>query len=298
MAFRSAFVTLIACLMMGSVPARATAGEEPVWKYDVIVTDPGTRSEARTGVLTYGDVTILPYFTELVTPIGCFVYSARIFRWGDAGWVEQEHNALDPVDLDEAITAEELDRGWYSCEAGTSKPGTPEHWFWTPTFNLRVDPAKLDAFVADHFSRAHWSYVLKQGSAGAVVGSLTYRDTPIPHSVEKILTPIGEFYVPGMQDGAAGRPVCWMLFSNKVLDKVPAGSNPINEATIARGLFDESVELLDVALPEHWVYLPDKRWWIDPTKIGEHFKDPTPIRPAIQVDSKLISKDEEPPQDR
>jgi hypothetical protein len=33
--------------------------------------------------------------------------------------------------------------------------------------------------------------------------------------------------------------------------------------------------MLDVAIPERWVYLPEKRWWIDPAKIAEHFKPET-----------------------
>jgi len=284
---RFTFATLIACLLAGLVSTLAWSEEQPAWKHDVIVSNPGTRSEGHTGVLTYGDHAILPYFSQLDTPVGRFLYINRRFRWGDAGWVKQEGDVPAPDKLDEAIAPEELERGWYTCEAGKTKPGTPEHWFWTPTFNTWIDPAKIDAYVQDHFGKADWLYVVKQGEGGGVTSSLTYKGTAIPQSVHKILTPIGDFYVPEGQMGPTG----WMIFSGEVLDEWPAGENELDDETIGKGLFDESVEMTGVAIPEHWVYLPDKKWWIDPAKIGEHFKDTPMIRPVIHG-GRTISKEE------
>ena len=84
---RLTFAAALACLMTVGlvVAARAQDDEAPAWKFDVIVTASGTRSEGRTGVLTYGDQTILPYFTEVVTPIGHFTYELLRTRSGDAG---------------------------------------------------------------------------------------------------------------------------------------------------------------------------------------------------------------------
>jgi hypothetical protein len=274
---RHTFAAVLAALMIAGfvVAARAEDDEAPAWKHDVIVTAPGSKSEGRTGILTYGDQTVLPYFTEVVTPIGHFTYKLRTTRWGDAGWIQHEGDMSHLEKLDEAVTEDELTRGWYSCKFGAMKADTPPSWFWEPSFKTWIDPAKLDAFIKDRFNKADWSYTIKQNDAGVITTTLAYKDTPIPESVGAILTPIGDFYAPL----SAQMQTAWLVHSGERLDTVPTGTNDLDEQTIAKGVFDEDPELTDVAIPEHWVYLPDKRWWIDPAKIGEHFKATGGIAP-------------------
>jgi hypothetical protein len=175
------------------------------WRHYVLTVQPGTRSEGKAGVLAYGGTEVMPYFLEVVTPLGGYVYEFRPHLWSEGGWVK--HAAAKPAKLDEAVTNDELQRGWYTCEGPSVKAGTPSEWFWIPSLNTWVDPAKLADFVGLHYSHdGGWTYeiVMTNKTDWRLEGQLTRKGEQVPAADEPVETPFGTYRWLGGGGGESG----------------------------------------------------------------------------------------------
>lgn len=118
------------------------------WSVQIVVNNPGTRSEGRTFSLYYKTM-LIPYMFETIYAGGQgFKFKHKIHLWDNAGYV--------PVDdvkrelAQNSITATELSQGWYYSSSW--KQNTPPHWCLISRDNVSavIDPLKINDFLLQY----------------------------------------------------------------------------------------------------------------------------------------------------
>jgi hypothetical protein len=94
-----AVLASLVTLWLAAAPAQPMAGAAPHLVYDIIVTQPGTRSQGWHGLL-YGDDTALDAQSEtalavpagwrVITPLGTFVSVACLHAWSACGMIRED----------------------------------------------------------------------------------------------------------------------------------------------------------------------------------------------------------------
>ena len=153
-------VSISGCSSLGKAEADTPAGPEAQsvsenvlelpdgWKYETEITHEGSRSEGSVGRLFYRYNEIPAVYNRIVIDDVSFGYIPMVNQWDNRGYVEAEIPAAQP-EYSDAITQEELKRGWYLADYSAKKTGTPKVWVWADSGRLSmwISPSLLNDFA-------------------------------------------------------------------------------------------------------------------------------------------------------
>lgn len=267
------------CLLAAVAALVALFGKSCGWDHSVSTVFEGTKSEGKVATLSFAGKDLLPYFPEVVTPIGDYKYKFRGAPWWPrpvaGGWMRQSTPRPKPAKLKERVSSQELQQGWYTCDEGHKKSRTPSHWFWVPSLGAWIAPSRVNDFVQKQYHRNGWAYEIQVRDEGnwQLRGYLTYEGDEITLSVTHIATPIGTYRWAQSSACESG----WLVEDPRGFDKYPSEGEPLDEETVAAGWYEGTMDHPGRIIPNGWVFLPDDGLWIDPRKTErylEHIKTP------------------------
>jgi hypothetical protein len=106
--------------------------------HEIRVTQPGSRSEGRQGVLTFQGRAITGLPGRIRTPIGTFFHIESDQLWNPQGWFPTEDLAITTGT--QPFTPADRTDGSYR---GPWRPGTPGEWCYLPHLDSWIDPRRL-----------------------------------------------------------------------------------------------------------------------------------------------------------
>ena len=147
----------------GDGPARGNSYAAPVdkavdarsgWAFEVIIHNPGSRSEYTISVLEYEGKAISESVQHAITPIGEFVYvRGPEDNWKPAespGWqrsMKQPELYSDQAKVMEIeCSPADRERGWFLGGFDARRGQTPDDWFYAPEFEAWMDPEQRDHY--------------------------------------------------------------------------------------------------------------------------------------------------------
>ncbi len=121
------------------------------WKYEIVITNPGTKSEGKIGRLFYNGRELAPCFKTVLIGNRSFSYKPGIYLWDFRGYIKNEKTGLKEKTSREKIKKSEIETGWYSAGCNEKKKDTPSSWVWVSRGNIEAftDPSKLVEFVSE-----------------------------------------------------------------------------------------------------------------------------------------------------
>ncbi len=124
------------------------------WKYNIKITNSGTRSQGKRGILLYKNISIGYYFHSILTPIGKYSFTWSRLPWKDKGYNkisnQTSHDFINSLVRSNNTMKRIINRGYYKGFAKYKK--TPENWirvmrdgqyFW-------INPEELVQFIKRH----------------------------------------------------------------------------------------------------------------------------------------------------
>ncbi|MBN1797104.1 MAG: hypothetical protein JW822_00910 [Spirochaetales bacterium] len=122
-----------------------------VWEYKIIITNPGTKSEGRLGLLLYKGTDIGGYFETVIIGTYKFFYCISERPWDDAGYFQVGDFTASNTEIEQSIQPAELEKGWYSASYSDRKKNTPAHWVFVTRGdkNLFITPDKLSQLKSE-----------------------------------------------------------------------------------------------------------------------------------------------------
>ena len=127
------------CKSARDVGAKASS---PAWTEKIRYSHEGTRSEARSYYLFYGDKALPDLFDQVMAGGKVYFFASRSEIWGDDGYLL----TTDKLDLPVGgtFTEEDAAQGWYYFPF--LKEGTPAGWIYAKRGDLQlfIDPERMD----------------------------------------------------------------------------------------------------------------------------------------------------------
>ncbi len=100
------------------------------WQHKVKLTNPGTRSQGKRGILLYKNKSMGYYFHKILTPIGEFAFKWRRVLWGDKGYFKvskkTSNNIFMSLQTSPTKMKKIIRRGYY--EKFSKYKRTPSNW--------------------------------------------------------------------------------------------------------------------------------------------------------------------------
>ncbi|MDC7227404.1 MAG: hypothetical protein PQJ61_11635 [Spirochaetales bacterium] len=119
------------------------------WSHETEITNPGSRSEGSISRLFFRYTEVPPVFDIIIIDGFVFTYQPMIQLWDASGYIETG-SSIAPASVEDALTRNELKRGWYLSPNDEIKTCTPAEWIWVSAGGIeaRISPDYLDDFIS------------------------------------------------------------------------------------------------------------------------------------------------------
>lgn len=134
------------------------------WKYEIEITNPGTRSEGKEGILLYKQNKVGDYFETVIISGNSFNFKSRMHLWDFAGYIKDKEFSKKEKYSKTKIVNNELEKGWYTGNYNEKKKNTPDSWIWISREELKafINPEKLEEFVTKNNLKVIFPFGLKE----------------------------------------------------------------------------------------------------------------------------------------
>ncbi|MBN1525399.1 MAG: hypothetical protein JW904_13000 [Spirochaetales bacterium] len=142
------FILLVfSCTSVESSPN----GQNHVWRYEIEIIAPGTRSEGQIGHLYLNDKEIPAVFDSIIIGETEYIFIMREYLWGFGGYKIVDENRKMVSISSHSVAADELQKGYYPAPFLMKKKDTPLEWVWVKrdTLEAFVNPVILPEFIQE-----------------------------------------------------------------------------------------------------------------------------------------------------
>ena len=122
-------------------------------QHKIVITNKGTRSEGKWGVLTIEGNEVPPVFSKIIVDGQAYDFLIREYAWQKGGYWPID-KSVDPGFINNYLRKKEIRTGWYKGTLEEYRRGTPSYWIWVnrkdiQNFSYWLDPYKLGDFITD-----------------------------------------------------------------------------------------------------------------------------------------------------